>query len=529
MKLNAKLILSLVVVLMVTVVGAQAVQYFWTVSLVSKINEHNLNLIRDGQEQQAANLSVSVMRGIEGSLVRGEMEKFTRLLQSLNGVEGLQEVSLFDAGGKVTHSSKPEFIDRQIPGDIQADVFGHAEEYKRETAESLEIYHPHLVIPDCIRCHTSWKNNKIRGATMLRFSKEALVKAQGEAEHALAVAKSNSMWSAVMAVAAVVIIFVVGMLITVSKFVGRPMGKLVEMLEQYDVDLTLEMPIQSKDEIGTAARLLNRFVNKLNQVIGQAQKAATAVGEHVGGQAAAIEQLASSSAIIARTTKVNSDNSRQAADLMNQVSDKVGRANTTIASLSEAMIGLSDAGKRVAEIMRVIDDIAFQTNLLALNAAVEAARAGEAGAGFAVVADEVRALAQRSAEAAGNTSELMEATLERIEHSNGMVASTNEMFDEITRQIDAANKLMADIAEGSTEQAEGVDQINSTLNEVDRTTQINSAQAAGLSETMSTFQTSYSKTAFPGGRTGGGRKAIEYKPNAPASKESMLLDSNTEF
>jgi methyl-accepting chemotaxis protein len=182
-----------------------------------------------------------------------------------------------------------------------------------------------------------------------------------------------------MSVFAVVTIFVVGMLVTVGKFVGRPMAKLVDMLEQYDVDLTLEMPIQTKDEIGQVGRLLNRFVNKLNLVVGQAQEAAKVVGEHVGGQAAAIEQLTTSSADIAGTTKVNSDNSRKAAELMNQVSEKVGRANTSIASLNESMVELSESSKRVADIMKAIDDIAFQTNLLALNAAVEAARAGKPG------------------------------------------------------------------------------------------------------------------------------------------------------
>jgi methyl-accepting chemotaxis protein len=196
LKLNAKLILSLVVVLIVTVAGVQAVQYFWTMSLVSKINHHNVELIRGSQEQQAANLSVSVMRAIEGSLVRGEMEKFTGLLQSLNSVEGLQEVSLFDAEGKVTHSSKPEFIGRTLAEGVRSIILAEPRTYEHETAESLEIYQPHLVIPDCIRCHTSWRNDEIRGATMLRFSKDALVKAQGEAEHALAAARSNSLWSA---------------------------------------------------------------------------------------------------------------------------------------------------------------------------------------------------------------------------------------------------------------------------------------------------------------------------------------------
>ncbi len=494
MQLNAKLILSLVIVLMVTVVGAQAVQYYWTVDLVSEMNGHNLKLLRQSQDQQASNLSISVMRSIEGSLVRGEMEKFTRLLESLDNVRGLQEVSLFDAEGKVTHSSKPEFIGNRIQAGLQETVLSKPDKFIRETDGSTEIYEPHRVVGDCIRCHTSWKVNEIRGATLFRFSKEALVKAQEEAARALAKAESNSLWSALLSVAAVVIIFILGMLLTVSRFVSRPMGKLVEMLKQYDVDLTLEMPIQTRDEIGQVAGLLNRFVAKLNNVVGRAQKAALVVGEQVGGQASSIEQLSGTSEVIAATTKENSDNSRQAAELMNQINAKVNQAGASISTLSDSMADLTASSHRVAEIMKTIDDIAFQTNMLSLNAAVEAARAGDAGAGFAVVAGEVRALALRAAEAAQNTSQLIEGTISRIENSNDMVASVNRVFETVTEQITTASNLITDIAEASTKQAEGVEQINSTLRDVDQTTQVNAKQADGLSETMSTFQTTYTKT-----------------------------------
>ena len=494
MKLNVKLILSLVLVLMVTVVAAQAVQYYWTVNLVKEMNDHNLQLLRQSQDQQASNLSISVMRSIEGSLVRGEMEKFTRLLESLDNVEGLQEVSLFDAGGKVTHSSKSQFIGNQIDGGIKGEVLGKPDKFSRETEGSIEIYEPHKVAGDCIRCHTSWKVNEIRGATLFRFSKEALVKAQEEAAGALTKAESNSLWSALMAVAAVVIIFILGMLFTVSRFVSRPMGQLVEMLKQYDVDLTLEMPIQSKDEIGQVAGLLNRFVNKLNNVVGQAQKAAQVVGQQVGGQASALEQLAGTSESIAGTTKESSENSRQAAELMNRITDQVDQAGSSIATLSDSMADLTASSHRVAEIMKTIDDIAFQTNLLALNAAVEAARAGQAGAGFAVVAGEVRSLAMRAAEAGRNTSQLIERTISRIENSNHMVGSVTKVFEEVNQQIATANDLIADIADISAKQAEGVERINSTLRDVDQTTQVNARQAEGLSETMSTFQTTFTKT-----------------------------------
>jgi methyl-accepting chemotaxis protein len=127
---------------------------------------------------------------------------------------------------------------------------------------------------------------------------------------------------------------------------------------------------------------------------------------------------------------------------------------------------ISDCSKKMSNIIKTIDEIAFQTNLLALNAAVEAARAGEAGAGFAVVADEVRNLAMRSAESAKNTSELIESTIKMVESGEAVLAATNSSFQEVADQVGKTGALIREISAGSEEQREGVAGINKAVSDL---------------------------------------------------------------
>jgi methyl-accepting chemotaxis protein len=155
--------------------------------------------------------------------------------------------------------------------------------------------------------------------------------------------------------------------------------------------------------------------------------------------------------------------------------------------LTSSMEEISRASLETQKIVKTIDEIAFQTNLLALNAAVEAARAGEAGAGFAVVADEVRNLAMRAAEAAKNTSGLIEGTVKRINEGSELVDRTNEAFSEVNTSSIKAAELVEEIAAASNEQAQGIEQINTAVTDMDKVTQQNAASAeesASASEQM---------------------------------------------
>jgi methyl-accepting chemotaxis protein len=155
----------------------------------------------------------------------------------------------------------------------------------------------------------------------------------------------------------------------------------------------------------------------------------------------------------------------------------VGFANESMEELTGSMAEISGASEQTSRIIKTIDEIAFQTNLLALNAAVEAARAGEAGTGFAVVAEEVRNLAMRAAEAAKNTSQLIETTVKKVKEGQGVVTKANGAFTEVAESTGKVAGLVGEIAAASQEQAEGIEQINRAVTEMDRIVQENAASA----------------------------------------------------
>lgn len=231
--------------------------------------------------------------------------------------------------------------------------------------------------------------------------------------------------------------------------------------------------IESSDQIGSAS----------TQVSSSSQQLAEGAGE----QASSIEETSSSLEELASMTRQNADNAQQADSLVREAREIVNEVSTKLDNMTIAIKDIDKNSGETQKIIKTIDEIAFQTNLLALNAAVEAARAGEAGAGFAVVAEEVRNLAQRSAEAAKNTNDLIGNTVKSVKEGARLCDETNDAFKKNAEVSGKTNELVSEIAAASQEQAQGIEQINNAINEMERVTQQNAANAeesAAASEEM---------------------------------------------
>ncbi len=288
----------------------------------------------------------------------------------------------------------------------------------------------------------------------------------------------------------------------ITRSITRPINRALDIANTVAAgDLTSRIDIDSTDETGRLLQALKTMNDNLAHTVGTVRAGtdtiATAAAEVASGnhdlssrteqQASSLEETASSMEELTSTVKQNADNARQANVLANAASSVALRGGEVIGQVTGTMDEINASATKIADIISVIDGIAFQTNILALNAAVEAARAGEQGRGFAVVASEVRNLAQRSASAAREIKELINASTEKVSSGSRLVTQAGATMQEIVQSVQRVTDIMAEISSASTEQTAGIEQINQAIVEMDSVTQQNAAlveQAAAASESM---------------------------------------------
>jgi methyl-accepting chemotaxis protein len=227
---------------------------------------------------------------------------------------------------------------------------------------------------------------------------------------------------------------------------------------------------------------LNEGADQVNDAAGQVSSASQQLAEGASEQASSLEETSSALEQMAAMTRTNSENAKQANELADQARTAAQTGDKTMGQLNEAMTAINESSGKISKIIKVIEEIAFQTNLLALNAAVEAARAGEHGKGFAVVADEVRNLAMRAAEAARETTGLIEDSTTRAKEGTNVAGEVGKALGTIVADVTKVADLVSGITKASEEQAQGVDQVNTAVSQMDKVTQQN---AAGAEESAS--------------------------------------------
>ncbi|MDR1571171.1 MAG: methyl-accepting chemotaxis protein [Clostridiales Family XIII bacterium] len=265
-------------------------------------------------------------------------------------------------------------------------------------------------------------------------------------------------------------------------------------------DLTQDVKLLSdSDTMGLSLKKMTENLNNMFTDIRSAtEQVSTGAGQVAGGaqslaqgsteQAASIEELSGSIAEIAEKTKTNAATANKTASLSAAIKDNAEKGSRQMGEMIAAVGEINEASKNIGKIIKTIDDIAFQTNILALNAAVEAARAGQHGKGFAVVADEVRNLASKSANAAKDTGDMIQNSMEKAEFGSRIAAETSASLSGIVTGINESSQLIAEIAKASEEQSFGISQINIGIDQVAQVVQQNSATAeesAAASEEMS--------------------------------------------
>jgi methyl-accepting chemotaxis protein len=299
--------------------------------------------------------------------------------------------------------------------------------------------------------------------------------------------------------------------ILLARSITRPLTEAVNFAQRVTTgDLTSHIEVVSRDETGQLMTALKVMNDNLGRIVAEVrsgtEQISTGTTQLASGnqdlssrteqQASSLGETASSMEELTSTVKQNADNAQQANMMARSAADVASEGGMVIAQVVDTMSAITESSKKMADIISVIDGIAFQTNILALNAAVEAARAGEQGRGFAVVAAEVRNLAQRSAAAAKEIKSLIDESVDKVEAGSQLVDQAGMTMGNIVDRVKHVTDIISEITAASQEQTSGIEQVNVAITQMDEVTQQNAAlveQAAAASEAMKEQATQLAK------------------------------------
>ncbi|EGJ08713.1 MULTISPECIES: methyl-accepting chemotaxis protein [Rubrivivax] len=460
---------------------AIALTVVWAVGIVwqGRVN-------REAAIEQATAFSSSMhdatMAGLTGMMVTGTVAQRAVLLDQVRQLDNIRDlrvlrgeaVNKIFGNGTGADASDPDAAERAVLATGKTEIHVASD----DKGEYLRVVRPAIASKnylgkDCTTCHQV-PEGTVLGAVSMKVSLDQT--------NAL---MARQRWQTILMAIVTCIPVLIVIYPFIRRVVTRPLEQGVDLAHGIaSGDLTRDVVVDSRNEIGHLQRALHEMRGSLASIVGRVRRGTDTIAQAsariAGGnkelesrtehQAQALHETAVSMSRLTDATRQNAEHASQANALAISASDVAKAGGAVVDQVVTTMDSINAASKRIAEINRVINDIAFQTNLLALNAAVEASRAGEHGRGFAVVASEVRALAQRSSQAAQEIKTLVDSTVEQVVGGSRMAHRAGQTMTEVVDSVKRVTDIMSEIDAASREQMAGIEEVNRTLSSLEGVT-----------------------------------------------------------
>ncbi|MBM3855724.1 MAG: hypothetical protein FJ399_21650, partial [Verrucomicrobia bacterium] len=451
MKLQTKLLLTILGGVIAVYLGSQAWQQTYNSRLMRERAEQNLAKVEATNWAWIEGLVRSTQASLVDAMTTGEMARFRELLAAQREVKQLRNIALFDYKGVVRDSLDRGRLKSTLDPAVRQELAGSGTAVKRRTTDTYLIYQPLPVTAACLECHNELKGQSLGGVIGFEYRADAAVEAKAQWTDFVGEMSRSAQRNALLTAGLLIGVIAILVVWSVRKQVARPLASIAGTLTE-----AAEQNGATADTLSSASRSL---------------------AEGATAQAAALEESSASLEELAGMTKRNAENGEAAKTFATEMRHAADAGAADMEAMRRAMEAIKGSAEEISRIVKLIDEIAFQTNLLALNAAVEAARAGAAGAGFAVVAGEVRNLARRSAESARETAARIEESVENSNRGGEICGRVAHALAEIVGKARKVDNVVAEIAQASREQHEGVTQIRTAVARMETVTQANAAGA----------------------------------------------------